>query len=31
MSLNPGIEHIGPPVERAGKVQPISNNRLMPS
>jgi 2-iminobutanoate/2-iminopropanoate deaminase len=24
MSLNPGIEHIGPPVERAGKVQPIS-------
>ena len=24
MSLNHGIEHIGPPVERAGKVQPIS-------
>lgn len=24
MSLNPGIEHIGPPVERTGKVQPIS-------
>ncbi len=24
MSNHPGIEHIGPPVERAGKVQPIS-------
>lgn len=24
MSPNPGIEYIGPPVERAGKVQPIS-------
>lgn len=24
MSPNPGIAHIGPPVERAGKVQPIS-------
>ena len=24
MSNNPGIRHVGPPVERAGKVQPIS-------
>ena len=24
MSHNPGIRHVGPPVERAGKVQPIS-------
>lgn len=24
MIHNPGIEHIGPPVERAGQVQPIS-------
>jgi 2-iminobutanoate/2-iminopropanoate deaminase len=24
MNLNPGIQHIGPPVQRAGQVQPIS-------
>ena len=24
MNHNPGIQHVGPPVERAGKVQPIS-------